>query len=138
MLVKYLMNKKVVTTSPEDSLTNAIREMSDNNIGCVVVNKNDKVVGILTERDVIKCLAQRNINMDEIKVTEVMTHYVISISPDARIEKAIELIEKYKIKKLPVLYDSTKLVGIITATDICLAEPKIIKKISELLSKDLI
>jgi acetoin utilization protein AcuB len=140
MLVKELMNKRVITISPDDFLVDAIRKMSDNNIGCLIVTKNDKAIGILTERDVVNCLAQKNNNykqtIDETKVSDIMTRYIISVSPNTKIENAIKVIKENKIKKLPVLDDSTKIVGIITITDICLAEPKIIEKLLEFISKE--
>jgi len=140
MLVKEVMSKKVITISPDDFLDDAIRKMSDNGIGCLIVTKNDKAIGILTERDAINCLAQKNNNykqtIGETKVSDIMTHYVISVSPNTKIEKAIEVMKENKIKKLPVLDDSTKVVGIITITDICLAEPKIIENLLEFLSKE--
>jgi len=140
MLVKEVMSKKVITISPDDFLVDAIRKMSDNGIGCLIATKNDKAIGVLTERDVINCLAQKNNNykqtIGETKVSDIMTHYVISVSPNTKIEKAIEVMKENKIKKLPVLDDSTKVVGIITITDICLVEPKIIEELLEFLSKE--
>jgi len=130
------MRKKVFTVDPDKPLREAICIMCDNNIGCVIVSKNNKVVGIITERDVMKCVAQGTIDhADEIKISSVMTHYIIFVKPQDKIGKAIELLRKHKIKKLAVLDNNERLVGIITTTDIVLVEPKIIEKLSELLSK---
>ena len=139
MLVKDLMNKNVITIDTDASIRDAILVMSDNDVGCVIVTKNDRVVGILTERDIIRCLAKPAgyIDIDRNRVESVMTRYVISVTPNTKIEKAIQLMKTNKIKKLPVLNDSSKLLGIITESDICMAEPKIIERISELLSKNL-
>jgi len=138
MFVKEIMNKKVFTINPQSSLRDAINIMCDNNIGSLVVTKNNKVRGIITERDVMKCVAQGTIeHADEIKISSVMTHYIYFVKPEDKVEKAIEIIRKYKIKKLPVLDNSERLVGIITTTDIVFIQPKIIEKLSELISKDI-
>jgi len=138
MLVKDIMSKKVFTVEPETSLREAISIMCDNNIGCVVVTKNNKVRGIVTERDIMKCIVQKTIEYaDEIKVSSIMTHFIISVKPEEKVEKAIELLRKHNIKKLPVLDDSGKLEGIITTTDIVLVETKMIEKLSEIFSKEI-
>jgi CBS domain-containing protein len=137
MLVKEIMTKKVFTIDTTDTLKEAINIMCDNNIGCLIVTKNKKVRGIITERDIMRCIAQGIIEYaDETEVSVVMTHYTISIGPEQKIEKAIELIKKYKIKKLPVIDNSEKLVGIITASDIVLQKPEIVEKLTKKFSED--
>lgn len=134
MLVKEVMNKNVITTGPETSVRDAIRIMTDNHIGSVVVVKNNKIVGIMTERDVLLTIAENSrIDVDKLKVADVMTRWIITVKPNDTIEKAIELMMENKIKKLPVVKNN-KLVGIITASDIAVIQPKLIEKIANLLS----
>jgi CBS domain-containing protein len=129
MLVKEVMNKKVIVVEPEAFLKEAIAIMNDNNIGSVVVVKNNKIVGILTEGDVLRMLVKNKImDINQLKVEDTMTRWVITIGPDDTIKKAIELMMKYHIKKLPVVKNE-KLVGIITASDIATVQPKLIEKL---------
>jgi CBS domain-containing protein len=135
MFVKDVMNRKVIKASPDTSVREAARIMTDNRIGCVVVEKNGRVVGILTDRDILTALAKDgDANYDNMKISDIMTRYVIFASPGSRIEKVAETMIKHKIKKMPVI-EGEKLIGIITSTDIAVAEPKIIKTIGKLLAK---
>ena len=114
MIVKEAMNKKVITSGPEITLKDASRIMADNCIGSIVITKNEDVVGILTERDILYAFA--NSNFDAL-AKDVMTTYVIYIDAQSSVEKATRLMIENKIKKLPVV-DRGDVVGIITATDI--------------------
>jgi CBS domain-containing protein len=133
MLVKDVMNKKTITVEPETSVREAIRMMIDNHIGSVVVVKNNRTVGIMTERDVLIELAtNRDRDIDQLKVVDIMTRWIVTVKPDDTVEKAIDLMIKNKIKKLPVV-NNEKLVGVITSSDIAVLEPKLIEKLSSLL-----
>jgi CBS domain-containing protein len=133
MLVKDVMNKNAITAEPETSVRETIRMMIDNHIGSVIVVKNNKIVGIMTERDVLVELAtNKDRDIDQLKVGDIMTRWIITVKPDDTVEKAIELMMKNKIKKLPVVKNE-KLVGIITSNDIAVLEPKLIEKLSSLL-----
>lgn len=134
MLVKSLMRKKVFTINPEEILREALISMVDNRVGCLVVLKNNKLVGIITERDVLSaCAKKRQMDVDVLKVKDIMTNYVITVKPDQTIEKAVEIMMENKIKKLPVIKNE-KLVGIITASDIASSRPQLLKEIADLLS----
>jgi CBS domain-containing protein len=139
MLVEKVMNRHVITVEPEASLLEAMQVMADNHIGCVVVvigkAKSRKPVGMLTERDVLVAIASEEIrNVKKTKVKAVMTHYLITVGPKRQLQKAIELMDGNKIKKLPVVDNEGKLIGIITASDIISNQPKAVKKIRHLIS----
>jgi len=91
-------------------------------------------VGIVTERDLI----ERTINIipeekeksmlidpKKTEIKEIMSSNIKTIHPFEKIETAVEIMEKYRIKKLPVVSDNNKLVGIISITDIALAVPEL-------------
>jgi len=131
MIVKEAMNKKVITSGPEITLKDASRIMADNCIGSIVITKNEDVVGILTERDILYAFA--NSNFDAL-AKDVMTTYVIYIDAQSSVEKATRLMIENKIKKLPVI-DNERLVGIITASDIIAKQPEIVRKLKKLIAK---
>ena len=141
MFVKDAMNKKVITTEPKMNLMDAIPLMTDNHIGSLVVVKKNKIVGIITERDILITCAKSE-HIDDMKVEDIMTYSLITIKPDETIEKAAKIMTENKIKKLPVVKNK-RLIGIITASDIigiiatsdtASVQPKIIKKLANLLS----
>lgn len=111
MKVSEVMNKAFVIDD-NISLKVAAKLMSDKNVGSLIVMKKDKIIGLVTERDIMK-----NISNLGAKVSSVMSKNVITIGKGDTIEDAAELMAANKIKKLPVL-EKEELVGIITATDI--------------------
>jgi CBS domain-containing protein len=110
MKVEDVMNKIVVIDN-DISVKEAAKIMSDKNLGCLVV-MDDSVEGIITERDIMK-----NLDKVDSDVSKIMSKNVITISPDASLDQAAEIMTKNNIKKLPVMKGG-KLLGIITATDI--------------------
>lgn len=132
MLVKDVMKREVIAINPDISIREASKVMSQHNIGSLLVLEDEKLVGILTERDVLNLVAKGE-NLDEVKVKDVMSRDVITIESDKKIEDAVDLMLKHKIKKLPVM-ESGKIVGIITTSDIIVAEPKLIEAIASLIS----
>ena len=112
------ITKNVKTISPEDTVKEAASVMSRHNIGSlVVVNSKKKVVGIVTERDIIEKVNARDRLASRVRIEDIMTPKVITINADALIDDAVYLMVKHRIKKLPVL-DNNELVGIVTSTDI--------------------
>ena len=109
--VKDIM-KKVVSTEKDISIKEAAKIMSKMQIGSIIIVKGNDIVGILTERDVIKNIS--NLNK---KVTHVAKKSVISIDLNRSLDDAAHAMAKNKIKRLCVT-EKEKLVGIITATDI--------------------
>lgn len=132
MLVREVMNKNVITVKPDFILNKAAEIMSNYHIGSLVVLENNKLAGILTERNVLVAVAEGR-NPELTTVEEVMTKKVIAVEPSKTIEDAVALMKEHNIKKLPVV-DDGKLVGIITASDIIVVEPKLIEGIAKLIS----
>jgi len=135
MLVREVMNKNVITVKPDVTIKEAAGIMSNYHIGSLVVLENNKLLGILTERNVLVSVADGK-DPELTTVEEVMTKKVITIDPSKTIEDAVALMIEHNIKKLPVV-DGDKLVGIITASDIIVVEPKLIEGIAKLISINL-
>lgn len=110
MLVKDVMRRPFVVDK-DIILQEAAKIMSSKNIGCLVFVSGKKIKGIISERDLMK-----HFDSGE-NISDIMTKKVISIGQDEDLEKALELMNRNKIKKLPVV-KGDELVGIITATDL--------------------
>jgi len=134
MLVKEVMNRNVKTVRPEDTVKDAASIMNNHRIGSlVVVSGTGEVVGILTERDILTDVVATGKSADEVKVSEIMTPNIVTITPDKTLEEAADIMTENRIKKLPVVHEG-RLVGIVTATDLIAYEKDLIKKISVLLA----
>ncbi|MEM2103700.1 MAG: CBS domain-containing protein [Candidatus Bathyarchaeia archaeon] len=129
--MKDIMVTDVVSVGPDVIVKKAVKVMNDFEIGCLIVVEDSKVIGILTERDVLKRVVNEGRKPEETRVGEVMSKPPITVNPDASLENAIQLMFKYKIKKLPVV-ENNRLVGLITFTDLVRAQPALIQTIKRL------
>lgn len=132
--IEKIMASDVVTITPEDTLYEAARIMGENRIGSLIVMKYKTPVGIITERDLLREVADKEIALEkdwltggasikEEKVEKIMSYPLITISPKTSIKEAAQKMIEKRIRRLPVT-ESGKLVGIVTAADLirCLPE----------------
>lgn len=120
MNIGKLMVKNVITLQKDASVHEAVKLLNKHQIGCVVVVHNGGIAGILTERDLLERVLEKCKNPMETKVSEIMTKYVITGTPDMDTLEATRLMFKLKVKKLPIT-EGNRLVGIVTLTDIARA-----------------
>jgi CBS domain-containing protein len=125
--VKDEMNKNVKTVSPDESVRDAAEKMAKYWMGSVVVTENDAVVGIMTERDIMKKVIVAGMDPRKTKVKDIMTKEVITIDENKNLSDAVGIMKAHDIKKLPVTRNG-KLAGIITTTDIITAMDENIKE----------
>lgn len=128
MLVKERMVSPAITVTPETSFQDALKLMRDHKFRRIpVVDSNCKLVGIVSERDLLHAspspatslsVWEVNYLLWKLKVADIMTHHVITIAPDAPIEDAANLMLTRKIGGLPVVDHENKVLGVITETDI--------------------
>lgn len=134
MIVKEVMNRNVKTVRPEDTVKFAAQVMNEYHIGALVaVSGTGEVVGIVTERDILINVVATGKSGDEVKISEIMTPNIVTITPDKTLEEAADIMTENKIKKLPVVHEG-RLVGIITASDLIAYEKDLIEKVSVLLA----
>ena len=130
ILVKDLMSKKVNKIDYKKTVYDASKVMAKERRGYVVVTNKGKPIGILTDSDVLEKVIAKGKNPKKVKVKDVMSSPLITISPDEEIIEASRLMRKNLIKRIPVV-EKGKLVGIITDTDIAKSTPEFINIIEE-------
>ncbi len=114
--VGEIMETDVITVSYTDSFEDAVEIMFEKNVGgCPIVDKEDVVVGIITERDVLKYLGTHK--MLDGYVSDYMTTSVVTIKPTETIKNAMKTMIEKKFRRLPVIDDGV-LVGLITIREI--------------------
>jgi CBS domain-containing protein len=101
-----VMSLRVVTVKPEESVGLAIARMLEENVGSVAVCEGSRLVGIFTERDVLR-LAGENSELQELKIGDVMTRAVLTVSPDDDVLGAAMVMAERRIRHLPVVQDAT-------------------------------
>ena len=111
------MVKEVITIEVNATVRKAVRLMNNREIGCLVVVKEGKPAGIVTERDMLKRVLFPTRDPRAVEVGEIMSKPLLLIESEKKIEDAVELMFKHKIKKLPVI-ENGRLVGLVTMTDL--------------------
>ena len=112
------MTTHVLTISRKENLLHAAKKMAKNNVSCLVVEENNKPIGIITERDYLKKVVLEEKEPHKHLVEEVMTLSVRFLPDDADIVSAFALMKKYHIRRFPVINRNGELVGIATQKDL--------------------
>jgi CBS domain-containing protein len=110
------MTVRVVTVDPEERVQVAIARMLEENVGAAVVCQQHRLVGIFTERDVLR-LAGGGTQFGELMVGDVMTTHVVTLTPDVDVLDAARLMREKKIRHVPVVEDGNVL-GIVGIRDV--------------------
>lgn len=119
------MSKPAITIEENKTAKQAGEVMKKSRMGCLIVTKNNKPVGILTDSDLVRKIIAKNVKSNEIIVREIMSRPLVTIGPQENIVEANRKMKKSNIKRLPVI-DKGKIVGIISATDIARSSPEML------------
>ena len=111
------MTKEVVTIDISQGATEAARLMTDKHISSVIVVDKEEPIGIITERDFVKKICSRELEISKVNVGEIMSRILTFAGPDTSIDVAIQRMLNHNIRRLPILSEG-KVIGIITVTDL--------------------
>jgi PAS domain S-box-containing protein len=136
--VHHVMNEDVITSSLGETVFAAAKNMFANSVSCAVVVNDGAVIGILTEKDLLKGVAGGDGDFRELRVQDRMSHPVEVVGPDLPVLNAAEIMRSKRIKRLPVVQDG-RLAGIVTQTDITrgLLYLSPLQQVSEIMSIDI-
>jgi CBS domain-containing protein len=106
MRIGDVMRSEFITVAPEDTLGEVARKMVDKNMGAVIVKDYGRLIGILTERDMLKAMAAR-VHTSEARVRQWMTPDPVTITPDVALDEAAQIMLDNGFRHLPVMEGST-------------------------------
>jgi len=118
--VEDILNAKgrdICSVRPDDTVYDAVRLMADKGIGSVLVMDDERLVGILTERDYARKVVLDGRSSKEMRVTEVMTKKVLCVSPERTVDECMALMTDKRARHLPVL-DHKRVVGVVSIGDL--------------------
>jgi CBS domain-containing protein len=115
--VAEIMSRASVTESPADSLRDAANRMWSKQTGSLLVMDGEHLLGIVTERDVMKAVA-RGADLDTTPVSAVMTTTLLTVTPETSLHEAARHMATRWIRHLPVVVDG-RLVGMVSQRDLC-------------------
>lgn len=114
--ISNTMSVRVISVAPNDTVQLAIQRMMEEGIGAVTVCEGPRLVGIFTERDVLR-LAAEGPDFSNVKVGDVMTRNVVTVSPDVGVLAAAQLMRERRIRHLPVV-EGENVLGIVGIRDV--------------------
>lgn len=115
--------RDVMTPDPEcvsekDSIRDVARIMKDADTGVVPVVDGKKIIGLITDRDIIVRGLAEGKNLENVRVNELMTRSIRSVREDSSVDEALELMGSAEIRRVPVVNQNDELVGIVSLGDI--------------------
>ncbi|HIH17923.1 MAG: hypothetical protein QT01_C0005G0017 [archaeon GW2011_AR6] len=125
-----MMTRKLILANPDTSIESCVKKMLDNKVGTVLVTEKDRLIGIITKLDILR-LIPRKLDLSKVKARDIMIRKVKTIRPDVDLYQAIILMRKTKIKKMPVVAEGNKVIGMLHAKDIVKFEPQLFEHIAE-------
>ncbi len=120
MNVETILRQKgtdVATIAPEASIKRAADWLRAKNVGALVVTRNDAIVGIVSERDIVRAFAQHGESIAAMQVKDIMTHGVITASMGDDLTHLMHLMTRHRVRHMPVLHDG-RLAGIVSIGDV--------------------
>ncbi len=128
--LRDVMTRKVQSVAPGATLKECAETMAKTDIGSVLIIEKEKLVGLITEKDIVRKVVSKGKNPLTLKVREIMVRKLITGSPDDDIHDAMDLMSQNSIRHLPIL-EKGKLIGIVTMKDIIRVEPELFNLVVE-------
>ena len=124
MKVKDAMHKGVDWVSPETPVTELAKLMCEHDIGSIPIGEDDKLVGMVTDRDIVcKGLARAGFDLAGATARDVMTEGIHCCREDDDLAKAVRHMEQLQIRRLPVVNKNKRMVGILSLGDVSRSAP---------------
>ena len=118
-VAEILRNKgsDIWTISPDDVVIDALTMMAEKSIGALLVMSNEKLVGILSERDYARKIALEGLSSRKSKVSDIMSHKVLCVKPEQTVQECMALMSDKRARHLPVI-DHKKVIGMVSIGDL--------------------
>ena len=118
MKIAEIMSSDVQLVSPNDTIQAAAQKMEDADVGFLPVGENDRLVGMVTDRDIALRAVARGKNPKKTKVRDVMSDHVFYCADDTDIDDAADNMADLQIRRLPIVDGNKRLVGVVSIGDI--------------------
>ena len=131
MQIREIMSSEVELIAPNSTLRDAACMMRAEDIGAIPVGENDRLIGMITDRDIaIRCVAEDR-QPSQCLVREAMSKKVCYCFEDDELDAAARIMADHQVRRLPVLNRNKRLVGVISLADLSLCDPLMVKSALE-------
>ena len=117
--VRDAMTASVRTAAPTESLADAAKAMKQEDVGSLPVVEDGRVVGVITDRDIVVRAVAEQGDPRSISVTEIASREVVTVEPEQDLDEALALMARHQVRRLPVVENGT-LVGVLAQADVAL------------------
>ncbi len=116
--IRSVMTSEPCTIDVGESVAYAAKMMRDEDVGLAPIVEDDKLIGMLTDRDITVRIVAEGRNPDQVTVGEVASTQVVTIDPQQDLGEALRIMAKHQVRRLPVVEEDGRLVGIVAQADI--------------------
>ena len=122
--VRDVMTPDPVCCAPSATAEDAARQMRDGHIGDVIVCEDGRLLGIVTDRDIVVRVVAEGRRPDDCLVREICSHDVVTVAPDDDADRAVELMKERAVRRLPVCGRDGRLVGVLSLGDLAVVRDR--------------
>jgi len=116
--IRDLMTENPCSIDADKSVTYAAKMMRDEDVGLAPIVEGDKLIGTLTDRDIAIRVVAEGKDPNEVTVREVASTNLVTIDPQQDLDEALRLMAKHQVRRLPVIEEDGKLVGVVAQADV--------------------
>jgi CBS domain-containing protein len=116
--IREVMTESPRTVSPGDTIVDAAKAMRDEDAGAVPIKDGDRLVGVLTDRDIAVRVVAEGKDPTSTKAEEIASTKLVTVDPDQSLDEALRLMAQHQVRRLPVVEEDGRLVGIVAQADI--------------------
>jgi CBS domain-containing protein len=135
MQVSDVMTQDVKAVTPQTPLEEAARMMRDEDVGVLPVGDSDRLVGMVTDRDIVVRAVAEGRAPAELKVSDVLTPEIYFCREDDSLEDAADIMAEHQVRRLPVLDQDGRLRGIVALADVVQTDPDTAGEALEVISE---
>lgn len=131
LTVKDVMTNPVIYVDEKATVSAVVEKMVNHKVGSVIVTRNEKPIGIITEMDIVRRVVAKQRDPNKTLARDVMSAPLITVRPDTTVMEAARKMARHNIRRLCVVDKEGRLIGVLTAKDIIAVSPEIIEILME-------
>jgi CBS domain-containing protein len=116
--VREVMTSRLCSIDANETVAYAAKMMRDEDVGIAPIVEGDRLVGVLTDRNIAVRVVAEGRDPEQVKVTEVASRDVVTLDPQQDLDEAFRLMARHQVRRLPVVEEDGRLVGVVAQADV--------------------
>jgi CBS domain-containing protein len=125
MLISQIMTPEVIVASPNDTLRSAAQTMAEHDLGILPICEHGELIGMLSDRDITIRAVARGLSLDQTRISQLLGTEAKYMYEDQTVEDAASYMQRFQVRRLPVLNSEYQLVGIVSLADLALTDSSV-------------